>query len=156
MNTLYIHNFNKFSGELLLDIPICIRGFPDGTVVKNPPANARDTRDSGSVSGSGRSSWVGNGNSLQYFCLENSIDRGARQALVHRVTKSWTGLGDWKHTHDTSVFDGHSEIILHGICSNSQTKQPHVRKRLLPKLLLTKQRTSANLMGEKSSISLYF
>ena len=60
------------------------------------------------------------------------------------------------HTHDTSVFDGHSEIILHGICSNSQTKQPHVRKRMLPKLLLTKQRTSANLMGEKSSISLYF
>ena len=87
MNTLYIHNFNKFSGELLLDIPICIGGFPDGTVVKNPPANARDTRDSGSISGSGRSSWVGNSNSLQYFCLENSMDRGAWQAIVHGVTK---------------------------------------------------------------------
>ena len=38
MNTLYIDNFNKFSGELLLDIPIRLRGFPDGTVVKNQPA----------------------------------------------------------------------------------------------------------------------
>ena len=42
-------------------------------VVKNPPANARDTRDMGSVSGSGRTSGGGHGNPLQYSCLENSM-----------------------------------------------------------------------------------
>ena len=47
-------------------------GFPDGTVVKNPPANAGDV---GSILGLGRSSGVGNGNPLQYSCLENSMDK---------------------------------------------------------------------------------
>ena len=47
------------------------------TVVKNPPANARDVRDKGSIPGLGRSSGGGNGNPLQYSCLENPMDRGA-------------------------------------------------------------------------------
>jgi len=59
-------------------------------VVKNPPANAEDIRDRGSITGSGRSSGEGNGNSLQYSCLENSMDRGAWWATVHRVAKSRT------------------------------------------------------------------
>jgi len=59
-------------------------------VVKNPPANAEDIRDRGSITGSGRSSGEGNGNSLQYSCLENSVDRGAWWATVHRVAKSRT------------------------------------------------------------------
>ena len=46
-------------------------------VVKNPPANAGDVRDTGSVPGSGRSPGGGHGNPLQYSCLENSMDRGA-------------------------------------------------------------------------------
>ena len=46
-------------------------------VVKNPPANAGDTRDMGLIPGSGRSPRVGNGNPLQYSCLENPMDRGA-------------------------------------------------------------------------------
>jgi len=46
-------------------------------VVKNPPANAGDTRDKGSIPGSGRSLGVGNGNLFQYSCLENSMNRGA-------------------------------------------------------------------------------
>ena len=50
-------------------------GFPGGTVVKSLPANAGDTGDSCLISGSGRSSKVGNGNPLQYSCLENSMDR---------------------------------------------------------------------------------
>ena len=50
---------------------------PGGTMVKNPPANAGDVRDAGSVPGSGRSLGGGNGNLLQYSCLENSVDRGA-------------------------------------------------------------------------------
>ena len=55
-----------------------LRGFPDGSAVKNPPANAE---------GRGFHPWVrknpgeGNGNSLQYSCLENSMDRGAWQAI---------------------------------------------------------------------------
>ena len=62
-------------------------GFPGGTVVKNLPANAGDA---GLIPGSGRSVGGGNGNSLQYPCLENPKDRGAWQATVHRVTKSRT------------------------------------------------------------------
>ena len=45
-------------------------------LIKNLPASAEDARDSGSIPGSGRSSGGGNGNPLQYFCLENSMDRG--------------------------------------------------------------------------------
>ena len=53
-------------------------------MVKNPPANARDT---GSIPRSGRSPGEGNGNPLQYSCLENPIDRGAWQATVYGVIK---------------------------------------------------------------------
>ena len=65
-----------------------------GVVVKNPPANAGDGRDLGSIPGSGRSPGEGNGNPLQYSCLENSMDRGVWQATVHGVAKSWTQLSD--------------------------------------------------------------
>ena len=47
------------------------------SVVKNLPANAGDTRETGSIPGSERSPGVGNGNLLQYSCLENLMDRGA-------------------------------------------------------------------------------
>ena len=56
-------------------------------VVKNPPANAGDIRDAGSIPGLGISPGEGNGNSLQYSCLEKPMDRGAWQAMVHRVTR---------------------------------------------------------------------
>ena len=59
-------------------------GFPGGSVVKNPPANAGAV---GSISGSGRSPGEGNGNPLQYSCLGNPMDRGAWQATVHGITK---------------------------------------------------------------------
>ena len=51
------------------------QGFPDGAVVKNLLISAGDTRDVGSIPGSGRFHGVGNGNPLQYSCLENSMDR---------------------------------------------------------------------------------
>ena len=57
-------------------------------VVKNPPANAGDLRDVGSIIGSGRSSGRGHDNLLQYSYLENPMDRGARRAIVHGVAKS--------------------------------------------------------------------
>ena len=55
-------------------------------MVKNPLANAGDL---GSIPGWGRSPGGGNGNPLQYSCLENSVDRGTWEATVHGVTKSW-------------------------------------------------------------------
>ena len=58
-------------------------------LVKNPPANAEDAA---LIPGSGRSSGGGNGNPLQYSCLENSMDRGTWQATVHGVAKSQTRL----------------------------------------------------------------
>ena len=60
-------------------------GFPGDAVIKNPPANAGDTKDEGSIPGLGRSPGEGNDNPVQYSCLENSMDRGAWQAAaVHR------------------------------------------------------------------------
>ena len=61
--------------------------FTGGSVVKNLPANAGHERDSGSVAGLERSPGGGNGNPLQYSCLENSMDRGACRATVHSITK---------------------------------------------------------------------
>ena len=65
-----------------------VQGFPGGSAVKNPPANAKDV---GSVPGSGRSPGGGNGNPLQYSCLGNAMDRRAR-ATVHGVAKRQTRL----------------------------------------------------------------
>ena len=56
-------------------------------VVKNLLANAGDARDSGLIPGSGRSPGVGNGNPLQYSCLENPMDRAAWRATVHGVAR---------------------------------------------------------------------
>jgi len=65
-------------------------GFPGGAVVKNPPANAGDIRDAGLIHGLGRSPGRKHGNPLQYSCLENPMDSGARQAIVHSVAKNQT------------------------------------------------------------------
>ena len=67
-------------------------GFPGGSVVENSPAG--DARDVGSILGLERSPRVGNGNPLQYSCLENPMARGAWWATVHGVVKSQTGLND--------------------------------------------------------------
>ena len=72
--------------------------FPGSTVVKNLPANAGDI---GSFPGWGRSPKEENGNSLQYSCLENPMDKGAWWATVHRVTKSQTQLS--MHIHIISL-----------------------------------------------------
>ena len=76
-------------------------------VVKNPPGNARDIRDTGSIPGSGRSPGGGPSNPLQYFCLENPMDRGAWWATVHN---KWSNL---THTHT------HTHTCTHIIISIS-------------------------------------
>ena len=63
------------------------QGFSGGSVVKNPPANAEDV---GMIPGCRRSPGRGNGNPLQYSCLESPMDREAWQATLHGITKSQT------------------------------------------------------------------
>ena len=61
-------------------------------VLKNPPVNAGDVRDSGLIPGLGRSPGGRHGNQLQYSCLESLMDREAWKAIVHRIAKSRTPL----------------------------------------------------------------
>ena len=67
-------------------------------MVKNLPAISGDTGDVGSIPGRGRSPGEGNGNPLQYSCLENPMGGGAWYAVVHGVTKSRTRLSDFTLT----------------------------------------------------------
>ena len=76
------------------------REFSAGMVVKNPPDKQEMQVTWVLIPGSGRSSGAGNGNTLQYSCLENPLVRGARWAIVHWVTKNWTQLST--HAHESS------------------------------------------------------
>ena len=82
-------SLNPFYGSTVWELVLANSGFPDGTLVKSPPAIAGDA---GSIPGLGRSLGVGSGNPFQYSCLENPKNRGAWQATVHGVTKSQTWL----------------------------------------------------------------
>ena len=68
-------------------------------MVKNPSANAGVLRGTGLIPRSGRSPGGGNGNPLQYACLENSMDRGVWWGTVHEVAKNQTQLSVRAHTH---------------------------------------------------------
>ena len=89
---------NMYTGTILLD-------FPGGSKVK---ASACNVGDLGLIPGSGRSPGEGNGNPLQYSCLENPMDGGAWWATVHGVAKSWTRLSNFIFTF---TFTGSS--LLH-------------------------------------------
>ena len=81
-------------------------------VVKNPPVNARDIRDEGSIPGWGRSSGRGHGNSL--YCLGNPVGRGAWQVAVHGVAKSWAWLRDLECRHlpeHTFLIEFHAFVL---------------------------------------------
>ena len=80
-----LHNFFFKLGTL---------GFLVAQRLKRLPASACNVGDLGSIPGSRRSPGEGNGNPLQYSCLENSMDGGAWWATVHAVTKNWTRLSD--------------------------------------------------------------
>ena len=70
--------------------------FPGGSDGK---ASVYNVGDPGLSPGLGRSPGEGNGNPLQYYCLENPMDRGAWQAAVYGVTKSWTRLSEFTLLH---------------------------------------------------------
>ena len=92
-------------------------------VVKNPPANTGDIRDSGSIAGLWRSPGGGHSNPLRYSCLENPIDRGTWWATVHRVAKSQIRLkrlsmhartvtSPWLSTYSNLIFFSLSDLSL--------------------------------------------
>ena len=81
-----------------MDYTVIILYNPYSSDDKESACNAGDL---GSIPGSGRSSGKGNGNPLQYSCLENTMDRVAWWATVCGVTKSWTGLSDFTSLHVT-------------------------------------------------------
>ena len=87
-------------GELFNWLPDL--GFSSGSVVKEFTCNAGDAGDTGSVPGSGRSLGGEHGNPLQCSCLENPMDRGAWQAMVHGVAKCQTRQR-WLSTHAQSI-----------------------------------------------------
>ena len=74
------HLGSRITTLVILDI----MGFPSGSVIKNPLATAGNA---GLISGTGRSPGGGNGNTLQYSCLANLMDRGAWRAVVHAIAK---------------------------------------------------------------------
>ena len=86
-------NINTYLFYINLYVYIHKQGaFLIAQLVKNLPDNAGDPRDAGLILRSERFPGVVNGNPVQYFCLENSMDRGAWRATVHEVAKSWTQL----------------------------------------------------------------
>ena len=111
---------------LFLAFLLCLPGFSGGSVVKNPPANAGDTWDMGSIHGSGRSPGEGNDNPLQCSCLEIPKDRGAWWATVHGVAKSQTQLNDWK----TAQLPGLHKHYSHcAVCFSVEKRKRRDRKK---------------------------
>ena len=76
-----------------------ILGFPGGSFGKESTCNAGDAGEVGLILGLGWSPGEGNGNPLQYICLEKPMDRGAWQVTVHGLTKNQTWLSYWEHRH---------------------------------------------------------
>ena len=88
----------KTLSNMILGLPV--KGFPGGSVVKNPPANVGDT---GLIPGSGRSPGGGNGDPTQYSCLGNPMDRGALRTTGHAVAKSQTRLRSFSTAQQHSL-----------------------------------------------------
>ena len=81
-------------------------------MVKNMPTNAGDKGDMGSIPGSGRSPGVGNGNALQYSCLEKSMDRGAWRTTIHKITNNQKQL----YTHTYTYIQLILYVIVYTFC----------------------------------------
>ena len=119
-----------FSNESAIGMPCLILStysyFPDGTVVKNLPANAREKVG---VSGSGRSPGEGNDNPLQFSCLENPMDRGAWWAAVHEVANSQTRLSTHTQFYTKKGIYCSSEIQIEQavLCFIWQMNQPRAK-----------------------------
>ena len=93
------------------------KGFPGGSVVKYPPANAGATGDMGLILGSGRSPGGGNGNPLQCSCQDNPIDRGAWWATVRGGDKESDRTEHTRRYGQTALHRGCSLVIYSPISS---------------------------------------
>ena len=81
------HPLAQSSGHIIIAVTVFSRASQVVLVVKNQPANAVDVKDLGLVPGLRRSPGGEHGNPLKYSCLENPVDKGSWQAIVHGVTK---------------------------------------------------------------------
>ena len=88
-------------------------GFPCGSTGMQIQESTCNAGDLGSIPELGRSPGEESGSPLQYYCLENSMDRGAWEATVHVVAKSWTQLSNWACRHTMYI-----NIILHDNASS--------------------------------------
>ena len=128
----YLENF-KLGRNLVCQIITLLyvsifMGFPDGAVVKNLPASARDM---GLMPDPGRSPGEGNGNPLQCFCLGNPMDRGAWQAIVHGIANESDMT---EHAHTTLIC-----LCIHICCISVRRKFIGRRLSQVPKNLFLKQ-----------------
>ena len=122
--------------------------FLGGAVVKNPPANTGDARDMGLIPGSGRSPGGGNGNPIQYTCLENPMDRGAWWGAAYGVAKSQTWLS-------TIITHGSRRRMLLNIpkqrilpTANNSPVQKQQQKSIALKLRNSLKRPKATIWGK--------
>ena len=94
---IYVHNCLSYKHYMIKNYIVSAPGASqDLLVIKNPSANEEEAGDADPIPGLGRTPGRGHGNPLQCSCLENPMDRGAWQAIVHSITRRQTGL---KHTH---------------------------------------------------------
>ena len=106
------------------------QGFPHGSLVKNLPVNAKDA---GSIPGSGRTIGEGNGNSLQYSCLGNPVDRGTWRTTVHGVAKEsdMTGRLNTTTTNNWPTIDmdwSPPGSSVHGILYHWASREDHLSR----------------------------
>ena len=121
----YPASFHHLYAEVTIrELPGFSSGFPGGTVVKNPPANPGDPRDTGLIPGSERFPWSRNSNPLQYSFLENSTDRGVRRATVHVGSKE-QDTTEHTHTHTYTYTHTPSFNSLGPDLSSSKFQQIH-------------------------------
>ena len=114
-NVVFCDPNKQFFFFFLNFLSLSLLDFPGILVIKNLPVNAGDSGHLSLIPGSWqfnpagleRSPGGGNVNPLQYYCLENSMDRGAWWVRVHGVTKSWTPLSDraWLNTHGPLIIN---------------------------------------------------
>ena len=123
-------------------------------VVKNPSANSGRRRDIGSIPGLGRSAGEGHGNSLQYSCLENPMDRGAWRATVHRVAKSGTWLKPLSmHTHTHTHSHSWTSSLLFFLSFLGRQVTIYLSEMICKHNLFKKQRTGVLQLKTNLGIS---